>query len=1038
MTFVKFVPKGACLIRHAATAVAALGERDLRHVVTILPTARLGHVLLAALAEQKGALMPPKLHTVAGFFRAIDRQLDSAEPPLPALPPQAATLWLKALLSAEHHRGSGRENQGLRRYKTLAPHHAGELLVFYKELIETGLWDTWFAALARYVEQECYHHEGHLEAVMARFVDIHGALTAWREQIIAAGWQPQVDDEAARAQRVAAFIQAGGLAGQTVVVAGLTSMAASWLPVFTALAEQGEDCRFILPEPPQLIAREHPMAELLAAVLGKEPAQQALSAGRQPALDAAYSAKRAAEDIVMVEAEDGIAEVDFVLTTITELLAADASLKPAEIAVLVPSESAYSGLLTTRLTGKAFAVNAAIAQPLSASALGSWWLSLCGALAAGTEPLALYHTLRQPFTQRLIHLLFPPGSYGPGSYGSGTSDPCTPDPGSSGPGGLGPGFWQQVYRLITAAKPLPRMIDLNQLALAVAEHRPQEAGAFRRLCQGYERLLALCGGGGAGGTGSGAGEGPASLLRPLQKWLTITYEQAMTKTLRAAPLEQSAFTALRELLAGLCHLDLARQPLGPSELWAHIREASQAMTIRVTGEPMAGVQILSLAEARWLPMRVAFVLGCSEGFFPRGLPTDELMTDTLKKRLGLKGWQGLEAMEDLSFSLLTARVPKVFLCRSLSFAGEDKVPSRFIEHLQGQRHHPVIAPQGGSRPAPKRQDGVFAQIGAIPAGWHHDGAAPWLSRVSATAVDRFIGCPYRFAIDSLNLSCVDLPFDDTEAIDQGVVLHELFEQFHEGAPQLSLKPLPRRLKVAEARARLTERFATLLTAHLGEQTSPDSAQLAAVGGPRYIDHLLSLCDQQGEDYRLPAGESERQFAGDGTGSAEPEAAPVITLAGAKRHLRGQVDRLDLAAGGVVITDYKRDSIPKPSPSAGPASAQLLLYADGLAALGLADRERMILGYWSMLKGEWSPVAVGDEIREEAKARGLVKKTTPTIAQQWQLMEDHFRHREQQVDAAGRYLADDEACGFCRYGGLCRRGDPRHGQAAQAAGEAARW
>lgn len=989
MTAIQFVPAGDCLLSHTVAAVEGLGDRDFRHVVTILPTGRLGHYLLAALAQSRGAIMPPTLHTVAGFFRTIDRlvphePMSSPQHLLPALAPAAATLWLKTLLGG----------QSQRRFRSLGPQHAGELMVFYKELIESGLWQDWFDALTQYVEEECYHHERHLDAVMARFVEVRTALTDWREQILSAGLTLQVDDEAARAQRVAEFIAAGGLQGKTVVVAGLTSMAASWLPVFTALAEHAEDCRFILPEPPKLIAAEQPMAPLLAAIQGDRD-ETAIELVSRPAKS------RAAGDIVMVQAEDGSAEVDFVIRAITELLAE--GLKPAQIAVLVPSESAYSGLLTARLSaaGATFAVNLAIAQPLSASVLGSWWLTLGTALAGGQSPLAVYHALRQPLTQRLIALI------------QGSDEP---------PASFGPSFWQTLYRLMTARQPLPAAIDFDQLTAQLTEQltdrAPEDAAAWQRLADGYQQLLA-------------ASQGD-DLLRQLKGWLTVTYEQAMAKTLRAKPLEQSAYTALRELLSSLSALPgmiAGRDALSRSELWAHVLESSQAMTIRVTGEPMADVQVLSLAEARWLPVQVAFVLGCNEGFFPRGLPSDELMTDTLKKRLGLKGWQGLEAMEDLSFSLLTARVPKVFLCRPLSFAGEETVPSRFVEKLTGERHHPLIkaahcrsVPAGGrAAPPTTREPSVFGQVGAIPAGWRHTGDAPWLAKVSATAVDRFLSCPYRFALDSLTLNTVDSPFEDRAAIDQGTLLHSLFEQFHEGSAELELElaPLPKKLPAEKANDELRERFNRLVSAHLGEATTPDSVQLRTVAGPRYVEHLIGLSIVKSGELWLPSGQSERAFDGDEAGDSAR-----IALAGAERQLRGQVDRLDMAAGGMVITDYKRDGVPKADANGRLPSAQLLLYAAGLASAGLADQEQMILGYWSILKGEWTAVAVGDGIKDAAKSRGLAKKGTPSIDSEWQLVEEHFAAKLQQVEAEGRYSADDAACGFCQYAGICRRGDPR--------------
>ena len=84
--------------------------------------------------------------------------------------------------------------------------------------------------------------------------------------------------------------------------------------------------------------------------------------------------------------------------------------------------------------------------------------------------------------------------------------------------------------------------------------------------------------------------------------------------------------------------------------------------IRTKGEPLYGVQIVSLDEARHYPFEHVFILGCNEGSFPKPLPKDELVDNYLKLQIDLPGWEYLEKMEDQTFYMLERRIPYLYLC----------------------------------------------------------------------------------------------------------------------------------------------------------------------------------------------------------------------------------------------------------------------------------------------------------------------------------------------------------------------------------------
>jgi inactivated superfamily I helicase len=100
---------------------------------------------------------------------------------------------------------------------------------------------------------------------------------------------------------------------------------------------------------------------------------------------------------------------------------------------------------------------------------------------------------------------------------------------------------------------------------------------------------------------------------------------------------------------------------------------------RDVGEPLRGIQILSIEEARYIPFEKLIILGAAEGQFPRALPKDHLLDNYFKTRIGLPGWQFLEAIEDTTYHLLKARIDGLTLLYPEKQGTSPVVRSRFIE-----------------------------------------------------------------------------------------------------------------------------------------------------------------------------------------------------------------------------------------------------------------------------------------------------------------------------------------------------------------------
>ena len=130
----------------------------------------------------------------------------------------------------------------------------------------------------------------------------------------------------------------------------------------------------------------------------------------------------------------------------------------------------------------------------------------------------------------------------------------------------------------------------------------------------------------------------------------------------------------------LCH-DVSPDKYIRNDLLLLTKKQLLNAEIRTKGEPLSGVQIISLDEARHYPFEHVFILGCNEGSFPKPLPKDELVDNYLKLQIDLPGWEYLEKMEDQTFYMLERRIPYLYLCRADFKDGEPQTKSRFIEQV---------------------------------------------------------------------------------------------------------------------------------------------------------------------------------------------------------------------------------------------------------------------------------------------------------------------------------------------------------------------
>ena len=427
--------------------------------------------------------------------------------------------------------------------------------------------------------------------------------------------------------------------------------------------------------------------------------------------------------------------------------------------------------------------------------------------------------------------------------------------------------------------------------------------------------------------------------------------------------------------------------------------------VRATGEPLAGIQILSLAESRYVPLAAAILLGCNEGTFPKALPKDELLDDYLKRRMELKGWRQLEMMEDLTFHLLKERLPRLVLSRCQSVGDNYQIRSRFVEKLMAKDNvecfHYPFDPEtffGLSR-----GDETELQWEGIP----YKKPEEWVEQVSASGLERLLRCPYRYYVGRHGLRPMELPTPFADKRHEGEWLHQVLEVFCQELESLDL---------TDGLARVGLQRLMLLTVRLGPdgiQHEPLYQQLRLRSWPRFLEHLANL---YGPDLKGKVG----------SWGTEVEVRPSegASVRGAERRFFGIIDHVGATHEMVVITDYKRRRPPNGADVKKGVSPQLTVYSRAYAQLEPGVGDKLVLGYWNIMDGEWTAGAVAPGVKAAAMAKGLAKKTTPDLFDLWELYEAVWTWREDKITTRQAYYADPSRCDFCDNQGYCRKDEPQ--------------
>jgi RecB family exonuclease len=992
-----------CLVRALVSELEQMTGDALQKTVVVLPTQRLAIWVTAALAKKRTSFVPPTFFTLESFLRHSFKIFTEGTDKSPA--PQLSDLEAELLLA-----GLIKQHG----FRHLRMGHEHEIHQLFAELSDWGLTEQGFVELEKVASENVYLSDKSVDTLKERIAELkilHGIFLSELNRLSA---YPKSQILAQECAALPSLIAGASPPWNALFLVGFTSLKSHVVPVLRALLAK-EGTRVWVNTPPDLAGSRNPLQQIIKD-LGSEnegvDTTQVNSGNvaleKQPNLGGVKD--ETASPIKVVEMPSVLAEVAYALRLAQHAVERE-GFPPSRVGILVSDDDTYGPPLRALVPRLGLETNMAISTPLMGTPLGTWIAALLELLRGDQKISHLLAYLAHPYT------------LGSSSLSRATLYQDIAETGV--PTGLGP---------LLASKALTKATkDYIQESL-----RPFEDFLLRSKAERQPFVTWM------------------DLLGPALEWAlarALTAEEKEQTTAEGRERENKQNSEIHPALSSAV-LRSAREALGSvldslhaigpdmagkfskNDFLTLISQRFLTPDCRDVGEPLRGIQILSIEEARYIPFEKLIILGAAEGQFPRALPKDHLLDNYFKTRIGLPGWQFLEAIEDTTYHLLKARIDGLTLLYPEKQGTSPVVRSRFIESalVLGEAE---FAKESGEdqlygllRPwdaAPLSESREETSPGVSVQGLYKGDRETLLLTASASGLTALIRCPYRFLLEKLGVRALVLKEED-DPQNEGDWLHQVLEAFFTG--QVGRQTVAEPLKISgfpngveDFRTYALERLNTLTSKlapeNLGD--APVKLHLRVFGWPAFVEHVIKV-------YGLTQQEKERSAADRGMReTAIGHTRPVTLRVGSHRvRLRGSIDAVDHVGPMHLITDYKRRGTPSRGEALRGLSPQLTFYALAYAQ-EFEDRPiaQGVIGYWSILNGQWTSITSGTGVQDFARDLSLISSRDKSSLEEavtqllglWQWRLDTL------LSPAGLFRPDPSECGHCPYSGVCRRDDP---------------
>ena len=328
------------------------------------------------------------------------------------------------------------------------------------------------------------------------------------------------------------------------------------------------------------------------------------------------------------------------------------------------------------------------------------------------------------------------------------------------------------------------------------------------------------------------------------------------------------------------------------------------MKLQYTGEPIEGLQLLSLSETRAIDFERVIFLGANEDYFPGERFDQSFIPFDLRNYYGLSMPEDADAMHSYTYYRLLHEAHEVYyLYSTITADSKSGEPSRYITQLTSE-----LA-------AANRELSVFEEVvGTTDSISFKEGIASsefvrerilalFTSGMSPSAINKLISCPLDFYYRYIARLGEEKEVDDSISSSKfGEIVHKVLEDFYrpfvgsypKEADFSSLKTGLQSVVYSAASELYSGRSLDYGIDHLSMRIAID--MLA-----KYIDAELEIIQSK----EVISVHKEVKFVEDGV-SREFEFTVENTPI--KFALRGKIDRADMVAGVLQVIDYKTGKV----------------------------------------------------------------------------------------------------------------------------------
>jgi hypothetical protein len=988
-----------CLIRHLANYCINLAPSDVAKTVIVLPTRRAERLLMAQIA-----LRSEKMASFSPQFCSLDQLMRQTMMIRGLLPQLIANKQLELLF--QNFLSVRQEN-----YSHLDDRNAHEVLHLLKELYRQGQRNVFFENAKTWLSDQWMRSTDSITLMHDRLGEIESAIHDFEQYLTERHLSlPEREEFLLFQSDKSAIGHHPLLQGRHLILAGLTSLSRNQI-VFVSSLLKAEDASN-WPRKPQVtvfgfdgrdfnlnpaVVKNNlfPITAMQNLFLNQSFTQQA---NETTNIDSIKS-----WPIQTIQAfHTPLQEVKATLQTIQSLIKEEFA-AAHRIVVAVSQESVYSEMIHSLAPNFLDEFNCPLPIPWTTSRIGQWW-----SLASDYHMTGSTRTLGQILIHPLSSVLAKATANG--AENSNERD-------------------LQTAVLNWLSNAAPEVLEAKNLANGIQE----QDGPIFTLTKRIKNLLPWL--------GLSQAERSKGSAFPLQdnhwmKWLDGSLDVSIAPCQTSLSqddlvnwsqkMESMAEDLLRLMLQELMQVHecctIADETFDASQFFKFVLELSSDHPMRPIGEPLAGVQILSLTEARFVPCDHMFMVGMIEELFPSQLPKDTLIDNNMLEACSMPGWSQLSALEEITFQSFMARLASVHMSYPLFMGGKPTIKSRWIEQFEALNDRgiqTIIKGQAAKKKAVPTnsflasdlEEGAFSNFDTFPS-------------LSASKLRTLMQCPYQFRLHQFKVKPLDFPENLRKRLN-GTRFHHIIQlgladtigsgtYNSENLDQESLTDL------------LTSAFCSRTKLEFQDADFYQSeVQDLLYGGWKELAEFL--CSLHGKGYRLDAMQCEYAFQ---RGSDLPSQGPrdfVITYREKGVPLRGAIDLLawNENTNTSLILDFKTSSIPSISDARSGKEPQLGLYALILFDGGKRPFSHIETGYFSLAERKFTPISALDHAAEST-VEDTKSKRTSTRKQDYRSLDlatsvvaswDRIRA---QIETAGRFFANPSSCNFCQFEGICRK------------------